>query len=96
MYAQRRERLLECLGERGILAHGECGLNVWVPVADESFVVGAMLQRGWVLASGEPYRLRGSTPAVRITIATLSGDEARELAGDLAAVLAPGRAARAG
>jgi DNA-binding transcriptional MocR family regulator len=95
-YAQRRERVLECLRERGVVAHGACGLNVWVPVADESFVVGAMLQRGWVLAPGDPYRLPGSAPAVRITIATLSREDAQRLAGDLAAVLAPGRSARAG
>ncbi|HEX4563315.1 MAG TPA: aminotransferase class I/II-fold pyridoxal phosphate-dependent enzyme, partial [Solirubrobacteraceae bacterium] len=95
-YAQRRERLLECLSERGIRASGACGLNVWVPVSDESAVVAGMLQRGWVLAPGEPYRLPGSAPAVRVTIATLAADEARALAEDLALVLAPARAARAG
>lgn len=96
IYAQRRECLRERLAERGIAASGACGLNVWVPVADESAVVGALLQRGWVLAPGEPYRLPGSPPAVRITTATLASDEARALAEDLALVLAPGERARAG
>jgi len=96
IYAQRREGLRERLAERGIGASGACGLNVWVPVADESAVIAALLQRGWVLAPGEPYRLPGCPPAVRITTATLERDEARVLAGDLAHVLAPGDAARAG
>jgi hypothetical protein len=59
-------------------------------------VIAAMLQRGWVLAPGEPYRLPGSEPAVRITTATLAPKDAEALAGDLAAALAPGETGRAG
>ena len=46
------------------------------------------MTRGWVLAAGAPYRLPGSAPAVRVTIATLAAADAGRLAGDLAAVLA--------
>jgi DNA-binding transcriptional MocR family regulator len=96
IYAERRECLRARLAERGIAASGACGLNVWVPVADESAVVGALLQRGWVIAPGEPYRLPGCPPAVRITTATLPREEASALADDLALVLAPDERARAG
>jgi DNA-binding transcriptional MocR family regulator len=95
-YAERRERLIAELAERGIAAVGLSGLNVWVPVEDETGVVGAMAARGWVLAPGAPYRLNGSSPAVRITIATLEQHECERLAADLADVCAPARAARTG
>src|SRR4029077_9211660 len=70
-YTRRRERLLGCLAERGIPASGASGLNVWIPVLDETSVVGGLLQRGWVVAPGAAYRLPGSAPAIRVTIATL-------------------------
>jgi DNA-binding transcriptional MocR family regulator len=96
IYSQRRERLIECLRGHGVRALGASGLNVWIPVGDETGVVGTMLQRGWVLAPGAPYRLSASSPAVRVTTATLLEAEAAILAGDLAEVLAPARARRSG
>jgi DNA-binding transcriptional MocR family regulator len=95
-YARRRERLLDALARRGVVAHGASGLNVWVPVAEEAAVVATLLQRGWALAPGSPYRLAGSAPAVRVTTATLRAEEAEVLAGDIAAVLAPTAWARSG
>jgi len=95
-YAERRERFLECLRREGVPAVGASGLNVWVPVQEEAGVVGALLQRGWVLAPGAPHRLPGSPPAVRVTIATLRAEEAGALAADLADVLAPERSSRSG
>jgi DNA-binding transcriptional MocR family regulator len=96
VYGERREGLLACLHALGIHASAACGLNVWVPVADEALVIAAMLQSGWVLAPGEPYRLPGSEPAVRITTATLEHEDAQALAGDLAQALAPSETGRAG
>lgn len=95
-YAARREHFLRALEERGIAATGPSGLNVWVPVEDETGIVGALLQRGWVVAPGAPFRLAGSPAAIRVTIATLREHEAARLAGDLADALAPSRASRAG
>jgi DNA-binding transcriptional MocR family regulator len=96
LYAARRRRLLEALARRGVPAHGASGLNVWVPVAEETAVVGALLQRGWVVAPGAPYRLTDSSPAIRVTSATLLEPEAERLAGDIAAVLAGTGASRSG
>ncbi len=95
-YARRREALLRALAERGIAATAASGLNVWVPVAEETGVVGALAARGWVLAPGAPYRIAPSPPAVRVTISTLAPEESTRLAADLADVCAPARAARAG
>jgi DNA-binding transcriptional MocR family regulator len=95
-YASRREQLLRSLTRHGVRASAASGLNVWVPVEDETGVVGALSERGWVVAPGAPYRLAGSAPAIRITIATLSEHEAERLASDVAQACAPARAARAG
>lgn len=90
-YTQRRESLLAELRERGIEGHGASGLNVWIPVVEESGVVQALLQRGWAVNAGERYRIRSGT-AIRVTIAEL--EDAAKFASDLAEVLAPGRRAR--
>ncbi|MDH6580021.1 aminotransferase class I/II-fold pyridoxal phosphate-dependent enzyme [Kitasatospora sp. MAP5-34] len=85
-YRARRDALLAALEARGIEAHGASGLNVWAPVPDESGVVAALVQRGWVVAPGARFRLQ-SPPGVRITTADLAPREAPQLAADLAAVL---------
>jgi len=95
-YAARRERLLSRLAREGVRAHGASGLNVWIPVPEEALAIGALMQRGWVLAPGAPYRLAGAAPGVRVTTATLSESDADRLARDLAQVLAPGGASRIG
>jgi DNA-binding transcriptional MocR family regulator len=86
-YAERRGFLLHRLRERGIEATGASGLNVWVAVEDEARTVGALLARGWVVAAGAAYRLPGSSPAIRVTTATLASAEAAALADDLQEVL---------
>src|SRR5947199_2513309 len=95
-YDERRRRLLRELAARGVAATGASGLNVWIPVDDETAAVAGLLQRGWVVAPGEAYRLPRSAPAVRVTIATLVPAESRRLASDLADVLAGARSGRAG
>lgn len=95
-YRERRLRLLSCLELRGVHAHGASGLNVWIPVHDEAATVSAMMQRGWVVAPGAPYRLAGAPPGVRVTTATLTAEEAQRLADDLAAALTPGAFSRSG
>lgn len=96
VYARRREHLLECLAGAGVPAHGASGLNVWVPVGEEAATVAELMQRGWVLAPGAPYRLPGAPPGVRITTATLPEREAEQLAGALAQTLAPSALSRSG
>ncbi|MFD8702302.1 aminotransferase class I/II-fold pyridoxal phosphate-dependent enzyme [Kitasatospora sp. NPDC059648] len=88
-YRARRDALLGELAARGIEAHGESGLNVWVPVPDETSALAALVQRGWVAAPGARYRIQ-SPPGLRFTTARLEAAEARRLAEDLAEVLGSG------
>ena len=84
-YASRREALLATLRDRGIAAHGRSGLNVWVPVPEETTVVRSLLQRGWAVNAGARYRI-ASAPAIRVTTASLDPRDADRFAADLAAV----------
>lgn len=85
-YAARRSALVAALASREVLAHGRSGLNVWVPVAEETPVVQGLATRGWAVLPGEPFRL-DAPPAVRITVAGLPAERADDLAADLADVL---------
>ncbi len=87
-YGERRGALLDALAARGITGHGVSGLNVWLPVPDETAVVAHLLHAGWAVAPGARYRL-GSGPGIRITTAELTAAEAQPLAGAVAAVLGP-------
>jgi DNA-binding transcriptional MocR family regulator len=89
-YGKRRQALVAALAKRGIEAHGASGLNVWIPVAEESAVVQTLLARGWAVKAGERYRI-ASPPAIRVTTAALENAEA--FAEDLAQAMAPRRRA---
>lgn len=92
VYTDRRTALLRALAAHGIPAHGASGLNVWIPVSEESATVQALLHAGWAVKAGERYRL-ASPPAIRVTIATLEPKDAVRFAEDLARVIAPARRA---
>lgn len=95
-YSARREHLIKCLAVHGIAAGGRSGLNVWIPVVEETTVVAGALARGWVLSPGAPYRLGEGQPAVRVTIAALEPQEAEQLAHELAQVIRASNGARSG
>jgi DNA-binding transcriptional MocR family regulator len=88
-YRSRRDLLIGALAERGVAAHGRSGLNVWVPVPDETAAVSRLLHAGWAVAPGARFRL-GSRPGIRITVSTLTPDEAGPLAEATAKALVPG------
>ncbi|MGH9067822.1 MAG: aminotransferase class I/II-fold pyridoxal phosphate-dependent enzyme, partial [Acidimicrobiales bacterium] len=85
-YGARRQALVDELALVGVEAPAPSGLNVWVPVREEHPVVSGLLERGWAVAPGERFRI-ASPPGIRITTATLTADESRRLAGDLAGCL---------
>lgn len=91
IYANRRDTLRVALVARGIEAHGSSGLNLWVPVPEESRVVQALFDRGYAVASGERFRIE-SGPAIRITTSTLEPAEVERFATVLESCL--GRADR--
>ncbi len=90
-YTDNRVRLCAALAERGVRAHGRSGLNVWLPVPDETVVITRLLAAGWAAAPGARFRI-GTPPGIRVTIADLPADEVDPLADALAeAALATGR-----
>lgn len=87
-YSARRQALIAALRLRNITAFGASGLNVWIPVTQESSVVAGLLERGWAVRAGEAHRLT-APPAVRVTTATLEPEEAEAFSEDMLAVLHP-------
>ncbi|MEV8069067.1 aminotransferase class I/II-fold pyridoxal phosphate-dependent enzyme [Streptomyces sp. NPDC085995] len=87
-YDRRREALIGALAARGVAAHGRSGMNVWVPVPDETGAVARLLHAGWAVAPGARFRL-SAPPGIRITVSTLRDDETERLADAVAAALGP-------
>ncbi|MFC5218007.1 aminotransferase class I/II-fold pyridoxal phosphate-dependent enzyme [Streptomyces coerulescens] len=90
-YAERRDLLIRALAERGVEARGRSGLNVWIPVPDETGAVARLLHAGWAVAPGALFRT-ASPPGIRVTTSTLTEAEAGPLADALAAAVGPGPA----
>nr|WP_043239821.1 aminotransferase class I/II-fold pyridoxal phosphate-dependent enzyme [Streptomyces violaceusniger] len=83
-YDTRRAALVRALRERGIAAHGRSGMNVWVPVPDETGAVARLLASGWAVAPGARFRV-ASPPGVRLTVSPLAADEIETVAAAVAA-----------
>jgi len=94
IYAERRNGLIEALTARGVAASGRSGLNVWIPVREETATVQALADCGWVVAAGERFRIE-SPPAIRVTTSAMGPAEAHQFAADVAATVLPGSTARA-
>ncbi|MFJ5140015.1 GntR family transcriptional regulator [Streptomyces sp. NPDC088707] len=94
-YTERRTALVDALGAYRIRAVGASGLNVWVPVRDESAVVNGLRTQGWWVAAGARFRI-AAPPAVRITTSTLAAEDAPRLAADFAQVLGDAQATYGG
>src|ERR1700757_442150 len=91
-YADTRTRLRTALAERQVTASGRSGLNLWIPVPDETVAITRLLNAGWAAAPGTRFRIR-TGPGIRITIADLAADEIDPLADAVAeAVRSTGRA----
>ena len=88
-YAERREALAALVDA----APAPSGINLWVPVPHEFPAVRALLDDGWAVAAGAPYRLSPG-PAIRITTAELRPDEAPRLAAAIERAIAPPRRTR--
>jgi DNA-binding transcriptional MocR family regulator len=94
-YRDRRLALIEALAGHGLAGHGTSGLNVWVPVPEEQPVVARLLAAGWAVTAGERFRRR-SGPAIRVTAATLTQDEAAAVAAEIASAVVAAGATRLG
>ncbi|GAA3783297.1 aminotransferase class I/II-fold pyridoxal phosphate-dependent enzyme [Streptomyces coacervatus] len=87
-YRTRRDLLVDALAQHNIEAHGRTGLNVWLPVPDETAAVSRLLHAGWAVAPGARFRM-SAPPGIRITVATLKPDEVAPLADAVAKALGP-------
>ncbi|MFI0965446.1 aminotransferase class I/II-fold pyridoxal phosphate-dependent enzyme [Streptomyces sp. NPDC021080] len=94
-YALRRNALRRELTGRGITARGVSGMNLWVPVRDESAIVNGLRSYGWWVAAGARFRT-SAAPGVRISTAELPPAGAVRLASDFAAVLGESEATYGG
>ncbi|MFG2601971.1 aminotransferase class I/II-fold pyridoxal phosphate-dependent enzyme [Streptomyces sp. NPDC048514] len=87
-YGARRDALVAALAERGVAAHGRSGMNVWIPVPDETGAVARLLQSGWAVAPGARFRL-ASAPGIRITVSELTAQDIGPLARAVAEAVRP-------
>ncbi|MFC8665020.1 aminotransferase class I/II-fold pyridoxal phosphate-dependent enzyme [Streptomyces sp. NPDC057199] len=87
-YGRRRDALIGALAERGVEAYGRSGMNVWVPVPDETGAVARLLHAGWAVAPGARFRMN-APPGLRITVSTLGPDEFGVVADAVAAAVGP-------
>lgn len=94
-YAARRDALVGALAGHGLTAHGRSGMNVWVPVPDETGAVTRLLHAGWAVAPGARFRL-ASPPGIRITVSPVTAAEVPALADAVAAGVRPRRTGRYG
>ncbi|MDC5697474.1 PLP-dependent aminotransferase family protein [Intrasporangium calvum] len=68
-YARRRSLVTARLAAHGIAVEGTDGLNIWVPVRDESAAVLRLASAGIAVAPGGPFVVdsRVETPHIRVT-----------------------------
>ncbi|MFP1629295.1 aminotransferase class I/II-fold pyridoxal phosphate-dependent enzyme [Streptomyces sp. 5K101] len=87
-YGERREALIGALARRGVEAYGRSGMNVWVPVPDETGAVTRLLHAGWAVAPGARFRMSAG-PGVRITVSALAHADIEPVAAAVAAAIGP-------
>ncbi|MDT0343842.1 aminotransferase class I/II-fold pyridoxal phosphate-dependent enzyme [Streptomyces litchfieldiae] len=92
-YGERRAALIAALAARGVPAHGRSGLNVWVPVPDETGALARLLHAGWAAAPGARFRV-AAPPGLRLTVSALAEADVGPLADAVAAAIRPPAARR--
>src|ERR1700722_19528573 len=61
-FTRNRELLQAALADRGVASRGRSGLNVWIPVPDETVAITRLLSAGWAAAPGTRFRI--ATPSI--------------------------------
>lgn len=83
-YGRRRNALVDALAERGVPVGGVDGINIWIPVLDESAAIVRLASQGIGVTPGAPFAVLANQPGhIRIT-AGLVADGHVELADQLA------------
>ncbi|BCJ42349.1 GntR family transcriptional regulator [Actinoplanes ianthinogenes] len=87
-YGVRRTALRDALRAYGIPAVGDTGINVWVPVPDETHAVAVLRDAGYAVAPGTLFRV-ASPPGIRITVSTLDEPDLPVLAAAVVSATRP-------
>lgn len=83
-YAERRAAIVDVLVRKGVPVRGKDGLNIWVPVRDESAAQLRLATRGIGVAGGGPFSVRSAKAQhVRVTTGVVRHDH-DEVAGYIA------------
>lgn len=90
-YQRRRDAVVAALAEHDVVVAGSDGINLWVPVLDESAALVRLASQGIGATPGTPFQvLPEKSGHIRVTVATVtSGVE--ELAGNIAMAARAGR-----
>jgi DNA-binding transcriptional MocR family regulator len=84
-YARRRRVVVEELAAAGVTVRGTDGINIWVPVHDESAAIVRLASQGIGVTPGAPFALRPtSQDHIRVTVGLLA-DRHAEVAAQIAA-----------
>lgn len=83
-YADRRQRLVKALADRGVVVGGTDGINLWLPVLDEAAAMVRLASRGIGVAPGSPFALLPDQPGYLRVTCGLVADDFEELADELA------------
>ncbi len=73
-YARRRRLLARALGELGVAIGDGDGLNIWLPVLDETAAVAHLAGQGIGVAPGSPFEVLPDRPHIRVTAGSLARD----------------------
>lgn len=72
-YAQRRAAFVTALDKQGVRVGGSDGLNIWLPVQDETAALIRLASRGIGVAAGSPFATKTpDTPHLRVTTSLIS------------------------
>lgn len=89
-YARRRRLVVDALGNAGVPVGGTDGINIWVPVHDESAAIVRLASHGIGVSPGAPFRIGPPAPGhIRVTVGLLA-DQHDEVAAELVAAARTG------
>jgi DNA-binding transcriptional MocR family regulator len=89
-YARRRAALIAALAAHDVPVGGNDGINIWVPVLDESAALLRLASQGIGAAPGSPFAvLTGPVNHIRVTAGLLADGQA-EVAAEIAAATRAG------
>ena len=85
----RRDTLITALNAQDIFpAYTNDGLNVWVPVAQDSQAAAfALSQKGWLVRPGSSFDINISSSAIRVSVQKIEPNTAEQFAKDVAEIL---------